>query len=233
MKTKGKNRNVVEDPEQTESRPRSTKSEAPRNFDGTGKVKWYHFINFREMLPHMPVLRNYRGGKSKVQFTTFCEVDASAQSIYERNKNFFRTRAQVDIAMHYIGCRIFEFLYLLDRGFTQNKLSKELERYEERYQVYDDMKMIREKVKDDAQHYAADIVTKDEINERIARLLAVLERPDDRERMARIIAKIMREADRQKAADKFKLDGDQNDRIYEAMAKGMKTIDGGRREFDP
>ncbi|MEE9913199.1 MAG: hypothetical protein K4571_15915 [Deltaproteobacteria bacterium] len=137
-----------------------------RNLDGRGKVKWVEIPDWEKIEPYLPILRHIRGSKARIAFTMFKEIDDMAQSIFEKNKSFFRFRTQVDIMAFYIGVRIVEHLYLTRKGFGKSKLSELLESLEAEYRVYDDMKICKEKFKCDFEKYSEGFITDEELLKR-------------------------------------------------------------------
>jgi hypothetical protein len=115
-----------------------------RDIEGKGKPKWYLMLPYDEFVPHLPKLRYLRGSKAKFSITTFDEINKVCQEVFECNKSFFRFRSQVDLLAHYIGTKILEQVYVVQRGYKKYPLSILLEEQEEQFKIWDQMKTVKE-----------------------------------------------------------------------------------------
>jgi len=182
MKEKGKD--YAKEEEGVDSTPHDP---PVRDLTGTGKIKWYQHIPWDKVLPKLPQLRNIRGSKTRINLWMFSEIDHTAQSIFEKNKSFFRFRAQVDILAYYLGARILEELYLTRHGFPKSKLSQMLESMEDEYVIYDEMKILKEKFKADLEKYHEGFISEKQIYEKNVTYVTALSHEKNRDKMAKIL----------------------------------------------
>jgi hypothetical protein len=157
-----------------------------RNLEGKGKIKWYEMIDYKKIIPLLPVLRNIRGSKTKINLWMFSEIDNACQSMFERNKSFFRFRAQVDIFCFYLGSKMMEQIFLLNNGFPKSKLSLMLEACEKEYLIYDEMKILKEKFKTDLEKFWEGYISDEEIYAKQAQYVQVLSEAQNQRKMAKI-----------------------------------------------
>ena len=181
-----------------------------RNLEGKGKVKWVELLDLQKAAPYLPILRHIRGSKARIAFTMFKEIDDMAQSIFEKNKSFFRFRTQVDIMAYYLGIKQVEHLYLTCKGFGKSKLSELLESLEEDYRIYDDMKTCKEKFKSDLEKYYEGFITDDELFRRRQQYIDIFsgfsgDSPGNLpEKMKKIFDEMMDESDLLKAKERIR-----------------------------
>ena len=180
------------------------------DLEGKGKVKWVELLNLEKAAPHLPILRHIRGSKARIGFTMFKEIDDMAQSIFEKNKSFFRFRAQVDIMGYYLGIKIIEQLYLTCKGFGKSKLSELLESKEDENRVFDDMKTCKEKFKSDLEKYSDGFLTEEELFKKLEEYIDVFsgfsgDSPGNlTEKMKKIFSEMMDESELLKAKDRLR-----------------------------
>jgi len=175
-----------------------------RNLEGKGVPKWYDMIDYRKISKFMPKLRVIRGGKAKFTLTTFGEIDQAAQSIFERNKSFFRHRAQVDSVAYYIGIKIMECIYLILPGFYKSKLSLLLESQEAENQIYDEMAIIKEKFKKDVERFVDGIIDEDEVHKKINLYIATFDDKKAKETMGKVLDRMIDKNEENKALDRMR-----------------------------
>jgi hypothetical protein len=176
----------------------------PRNLEKGKKQKWYDVIDFKKMVPLLPMLRRVRGSKKNVTIPVFTELNDSAQSIFERNKTLFRFRTQVDLMAYYWGMRVLEQIYLVHKGLPVSRLSKLLEDKEARYAVYDDMKTVKELFQKDMERFKEGIVGEEEVHKHWTEYLATFENAEDRGIMNGVLEKMLAEGEEDKARDRVR-----------------------------
>jgi predicted transcriptional regulator len=185
--------------------PAGSKGEkSPRNLESGMKKKWYEMIPYDKIMPFMPKLRIIRGSKKKLNITVHAEISEEAQSLFEKNKSFFRHRAQVDVMAYYLGIRMMVEIYLTKRGFPRNKLSLLLEAEEPEQEIYDQMAIVKEKIKKDVERYAEGIITEEEIHSKMDAYLLTFESEKSRETMCKIFDRMIDKNEEEKAKDRLK-----------------------------
>jgi uncharacterized protein YktA (UPF0223 family) len=162
-----------------------------RNIEGKGKVKWYEMINYAKLIPHLPVLKNIRGSKVKIQLWMFAEIDNVCQSIFEHNKSSFRYRAQIDIMCYYIGVKFVEQLFISNKGFCKDELSLLLESQEVEFRNYDRMKIIKEKFKSYVEKFYEGFIAEDEIMAHYDAFLRVFPDKKSKEKIGKIMDELL------------------------------------------
>jgi hypothetical protein len=186
------------------------KEEKPRNLEARKKKKWYDVINFKEMVPLLPVLRRIRGSKKNITIPIFTELNDSAQSIFERNKALFRFRTQVDLMAYYWGMRVLEQIYLSHKGLPVSELSKLLEDREEEYRIFDDMKTIKELFQKDVERFSEGMIDEEEVHANWDKYLATIKNPKYKKRMEKIMDRMIDEGEEYKAKERMRKKADYN-----------------------
>lgn len=202
MKEKGHDH--VELTEEPEEEGVDNTPHAPRNLDGKGRVKWYELIDYDKIIPHLPILKNIRGSKAKIQLWMFSEIDSLCQSIFEKNKPSFRYRAQVDILCYYLGAKLMEQIYVVRTGHSRSKLCELLELREEDNMVFDDMKTVKEKFKADVEKYYEGFLTKEEIYVLWESYLSVFSFTKDKEKMNKVLNNMVDSEGHEKVKDRLR-----------------------------
>ena len=113
------------------------------------KPKFYDkdVINYDLMAKRLPMLKNLRGSKKKLQTQVFSEVDQIFDSIFQKNKSIFMTKGHVVQHLIYVAARMGEMMYLVNKNFERDALSIVLEENEELYKLYDKLDTVIETVK--------------------------------------------------------------------------------------
>jgi hypothetical protein len=191
-----------------------------RNLEGANRPKWYAMIPYDQIIPHIPKLRYIRGSKAKISITTFEEVNRACQQIFECNKSFFRFRVQVDLLAHYLGTKILEQIYVVMQGGKKTPLSKILEDSEVQFELWDQMKAIKEIFQSLCDKRVEGFITDEEMDAHVDKYLATFESDFDREKMARVIDVMIEKGEFGKAAER-------NRKRYERKYKEKKANDMG------
>jgi predicted transcriptional regulator len=178
--------------------------ENSRNLEHGMKKKWYEMIPYEKILPYMPKLRIIRGSKKKLNITVHAEISEEAQSLFEKNKSFFRHRAQVDVMAYYLGIRMMVEIYLTRNGFPRNKLSLLLETEEPEQELYDQMSIVKEKIKKDVERFTEGMMTEDEIHSKMDSYLLTFENEKTRETMCKIFDRMIDKNEVDKAKDRVR-----------------------------
>jgi hypothetical protein len=173
-----------------------------RNLEGKGKPKWYDFLPYEKFVQYLPKLRYLRGSKAKFTITTFEEINKVCQQIFECNKSFFRFRSQVDLMAHYLGTKMMEQIYIVQQCNKQYPLSKVLEEQEEQFQIWDQMKTIKEIFQNLCEKLADGFITQKELDAHVERYIATFESPEDRIKMASVIEHMVSNGETYKAKDR-------------------------------
>ena len=158
-----------------------------RNLEGNGVPKWYNFLPWDKFIHLLPKLRYLRGSKAKISLTTFDEINKVCQQIFEGDKSFFRYRVQVDLLAHYIGTKMLEQIYIIQKGRKKDPLSQILEDQETQYKIWDRMKTVKEVFQDLSEKYAEGFITQKQLNSHVEKYISTFEEAEDRVKMADII----------------------------------------------
>jgi hypothetical protein len=145
---------------------------------GTKDTKpWYssEYINWEVVARKMPKLKNVHGSKRKIQFSTFSEIWKDGQQIFECNRDFFRYRAEVDMAAHYLGIRLLQHKFILMRGLTRDPLSELLESKESRMESLDRLDVIKDIATKLFEAYVSGFMTEEEMMDEIEEYIGTLE----------------------------------------------------------
>ena len=193
-----------EEPETQPVEPPEEPKKEPRNLEKGQKKKWYDVIDFKKMVPLLPMLRRVRGSKKNVTIPVFTELNDSAQSIFERNKTLFRFRTQVDLMAYYWGMRVMEQIYLVHRGLPVSKLSKLLESKEQRYEMYDNMKTVKELFQKDIERFHEGIMPEDEVYKHWDEYLKTFDSDTDRSTINKLFESMLDRGENVKARDRIR-----------------------------
>jgi hypothetical protein len=192
-----------------------------RNLEGKGKPKWYDFLPWEKFVQYLPRLRYLRGSKARFTITTFDEINKVCQQIFECNKSFFRFRTQVDLLAHYIGTKILEQIYVVQRGEKKYPLSKLLEEQEEQFKIWDQMKTVKEIFQGFYEKKVEGFITEKEFDGHVERYISTFESSEDRVKMAMILDKMEDGDEYKKAKDRVRKNF-QNKQL--AIEKGIHTV---------
>jgi len=207
MKALADSRGIILTEEQqvtdNENWPKS-KKKTTKDLHGKGKKKWYDELPYDKFVDKLPMLRYVRGSKAKVSITTFDEINKVCQQIFECNKSFFRFRVQVDLLSHYIGSKILEQIYIVKKGNRKYPLSQLLEDQENQFLVWDQMKTIKELFSNLCEKEVQGFITKEEMDEFIAKYIATFDDKDDRIKMGGVIDLMMDSGENLKARERIR-----------------------------
>lgn len=180
------------------------KEGSQRNLEYGKSKKWYKMIDYERIIPFMPKLRNIRGSKKKLNITVHSEISEEAQSLFERQKHFFRHRAQVDVMAYYLGIRMMVEIYLTRPGFYRDKLSELLESQEKEQMIFDQMSIIKDKFRKDLELFQDDLISEKEIHEKIDLFLETFPEGEHRRKMEKILDKMIGVPEVAKAKDRLR-----------------------------
>ena len=127
------------------------------------KKPWKSVINFEELGPLLPGVREVSGSKAKLCFNSFQTMDSILQAVFDKNHATFQTRSQVDRLAHYIGGGILEQVYLVLHGHSRSKLSLLEEKYEEVEERLDQMQRAKEKLQKKINLFTSGVISDDEV----------------------------------------------------------------------
>jgi len=175
-----------------------------RNIDGKDKVKWYEHIDYPKFTKKIPMLRYMRGSKAKISITTFDEINKVCQQLFECNKSFFRFRVQVDLLAHYIGTRILEQIYIVKQGKKRYPLSQLLEDQENQFEIWDQMKTVKELFAGLCDKKAEGFITDGEMSGFVQRYIDTFSSKDDRVKMAMVIDSMIDKGEMNRARDRMR-----------------------------
>ena len=175
-----------------------------RNLEGKGILKWYNFLPWKKFIHLLPKLRYLRGSKAKISLTTFDEINKVCQQIFEGNKTFFRYRVQVDLLAHYIGTKILEQIYIIQKDQRKDPLSQILEDQEEQFKIWDRMKTIKEIFQDLSEKYTEGFITQKQLDFHIKKYISTFEDSEDRVKMADIIEKMIQNGEVHRAEGRIR-----------------------------
>ena len=193
-----------------------------RNLEGKGKPKWYDKLPYEKFVDDLPMLRYVRGSKAKISITTFDEVNKVCQQLFEANKSFFRFRVQVDLLAHYIGTKILEQIYIVKRGKKKYPLSQLLEDQEKQFEIWDQMKTVKELFANLCEKMVDGFMTEKEFDQYIAKYIATFSTADDRIKMAMVIDLMFDRGEVGKAKDRLRKNRANKQRAYE---KGIQVVE--------
>ncbi len=175
-----------------------------RNLEGKGVPKWYDFLPWEKFVPFLPKLRYLRGSKAKFSITTFDEINKVCQQIFECNKSFFRFRTQVDLLAHYIGSKILEQIYVIQKGEKKYPLSQLLEEQETQFQIWDQMKTVKEIFQGLYEKKIEGFMSEEEFDGYIQKYIDTFETGEDRIKMAMVLDKMEDGDEYKKAKDRIR-----------------------------
>ncbi len=193
-----------------------------RNLEGKGKPKWYDFLPYEKFANYLPMLRYVRGSKAKISITTFDEVNKVCQQLFECNKSFFRFRVQVDLLAHYIGTKILEQIYIVQKGKKKYPLSQLLEDQEKQFEIWDQMKTVKELFANLCEKMADGFLTETEFDHHVEKYIATFSTADDRIKMAMVIDLMLDRGEVGKAKDRLRKNRANRQRAYE---KGIQIVE--------
>jgi hypothetical protein len=193
-----------------------------RDIEGKGNPKWYKMLPYEEFVPHLPKLRYLRGAKAKFSVTTFEEINKVCQEIFECNKSFFRFRSQVDLLAHYIGSKILEEIYVVQKGNKKYPLSILLEEQEGQFKIWDQMKTVKEIFKSLCEKYSDGFMTQEELDGHVEKYVNTFDTPDNRIKMAAIIEKMIATGEVYKAAARVRKN---YSNAQKAIEKGFHAVE--------
>lgn len=150
--------NVGEEMGEKSAVPQKPKKELPpviptptidKDSGNKNKKKFYDpdVINYDLFAKRVPLLKNVRGSKKKLQSYVFSEIDTIFQSIFEKNKNIFATKGHVIQHLLYAAARMGEQVYLVRKNFPRDELSIILEEQEPMHKFLDNVDTVLENVK--------------------------------------------------------------------------------------
>ena len=137
------------------------------------KPKFYDsdVINYDLLASRLPMLRQMRGSKKKLQSHVFSEVDDIFESIFEKNKSTFITKGHVVQHLIYIAARIGEQIYLVRKNFPRDEMSILLERSEPMFKFLDKLDIAMEKAKFFFEKKCLNILSQDGFDKQIEYIL--------------------------------------------------------------
>lgn len=183
---------------------KSGKVKTETDLDGKGKIKWHERLPYSDFVDDLPMLRYVRGSKTKISITTFDEIGKVCQQIFECNKSFFRFRVQVDLLSHYIGARILEQIYIARKNRKKHPLAVVLEGKEKQYEIWDQMKSVKEIFSALCEKKADGFISDDEMDSLVEEYIGTFENPDDRIKMAEVIDVMLRNGEEVKASERLR-----------------------------
>lgn len=137
----------------------------------TPKKPWRSVINFEELGPLLPGVKDVSGSKSKLCFNTFQTTDSILQAVFDKNHTTFQTRSQVDRLAHYIGAGIIEQVYLVLHGHARSKLSLLQEKHEASDEKLNQMQLAKDKLQKKIDLFTSGLISDDEVYEHWDELL--------------------------------------------------------------
>lgn len=192
------------------------KGKKGKEVDTIDKKPWRSVINFVELGPLLPQMKNVSGPKKHASFHTFEITDQIAQSIFERCKHDFQTRAQVDRLAHYIGAGILEQVFLVMRGHKRSKLSLFQESQEENEFKLEQMELARVKLQKKIDLFTSGIITNDKVYEYWDQLLECFA-SDEQERLEDIFNDMLDRGEAFKSKDRVR---------KRAERRGFRVVEG-------
>jgi hypothetical protein len=183
--------------------------------------KWYDLIPLKQIKDMLPRLRYVRGAKDKIQFDGFKITSENNNSIFERNKSYYSSKAQIDRLAWYIGSKMLEIIYTKHGGFSKGKLSEILEAQEEEFKTYDQMKIIKETFADLVKKNLEGYVTEEELEAHASRFLGVFSEKSRCIKVGKILDTLLTDREIYKAKDALRKRVSRN---YEAQAAGIKEV---------
>lgn len=188
-----------------ENWPRSSKKKkGDKDLDGKGKIKWYDRLPYDDFVDDLPMLRYVRGSKAKISITTFDEINKVCQQIFECNKSFFRFRVQVDLLSHYIGAKVLEKIYITSKGKKKYPLSELLEDQEKEFEIWDQMKTVKELFSSLNEKKVSGFITQEEMDELVEKYIDTFSDKEDRIKMAAVLDKMLDDGEEFKARDRLR-----------------------------
>jgi hypothetical protein len=146
------------------------------------KPKFYDSdaINYDLFTSRLPMLKQMRGSKRKLQSHVFSEIDDIFQSIFEKNKSTFMTKGHVIQHLVYIAGRIGEQVYLIRKDFPRDPMSELLEKHESMYKFLDKVDIAIEKTRFYFEKKCKRVMSEEHFNKEITALLDTF--PDKEQR---------------------------------------------------
>lgn len=180
------------------------KSKGDEDINGKGKVKWYNKLPYADFVEDLPMLRYVRGARAKIHITTFDEINKVDQQIFECHKSFFRFRAQVDLLAHYIGSKILEQIYIVKKNHKKYPLSDLLEEQEKQFEIWDQMKTVKELFSNLCEKKENGFITDEEMKELVDKYIDTFSDPDSRIKMASVLDFMIEQGEEFKAKERLR-----------------------------
>jgi hypothetical protein len=222
MKEKASDYTVIDEDGSVTDNESWPTADSNRNLEGKGKAKWYEKLPYDKFVEDLPMLRYVRGSKAKFTITTFDEINKACQQLFECNKSFFRFRTQVDLLAHYIGTKILEQIYIVRKGKKKYALSQLLEEQEKQFEIWDQMKTVKELFSSLYEKKIEGFVTEKEFDMHVQRYINTFSSPDDRIKMAQVLDRLEETGESIKARDRVRKNFANKQKAFE---KGISAVD--------
>jgi len=180
-----------------------------------------NIINYDLMIPMLPTLKHVRGAKEKVQIYTFKEISDTCEEIFQKNHSVFQSRSQVDRLCHYWGAKVMEQIFLVMKGWPKSKLSLILEAQEPQFKLYDDLKTIKEIIRNYTEKYSQGLMTEKELHEHVTLYLDACPDENSRQKLLLIIENMLDEGEVKKAQDRLRK---RNERKRAIEKRGLSLV---------
>ena len=170
------------------------------------KPKFYDsdVIDYELLSIRLPMLKQMRGSKRKVQTHVFSEIDDVFQSIFEKNKSTFMTKGHVIQHLLYLAGRIGEQVYLVRKNFPRDEMSILLEKNEPMFKFLDKLEVAIEKVRFYFEKKCLRIISEEVFNKRVNELLDTFTNQKERKIIAEQVNDLLQNDEELKVQQRLK-----------------------------